>query len=158
MDDEEEKTMDLTPYLARKDEKPLDFIVPDGGFCKVFRTIGCIGDSLSSGEFQSCDEHGGDGFHDYYEYSWGQFMAREVGIKVYNFSKGGMTAKEYMESYAASQGFWSEDKVCQAYIIALGVNDVLNQGQKIGSVNDINLQIMYEKNLCRLLWANYSTA
>ena len=37
-------------YIAEK-EKPLDRILNDGGFCGIFRTIACIGDSLSSGEF-----------------------------------------------------------------------------------------------------------
>lgn len=77
--------MDIKKYMAIEGEKPLDNIVSDGGFCKIFRTIGCIGDSLSSGEFQSLNQHGQVGYHDYYEYSWGQFMAREAGVKVYNF-------------------------------------------------------------------------
>ena len=32
--------------------------------------IGCIGDSLSSGEFESLDEAGNRGYHDMFEYSW----------------------------------------------------------------------------------------
>ena len=40
------------------DEKPLDRIVTDGGFCSIFRTIACIGDSLSSGEMESTREDG----------------------------------------------------------------------------------------------------
>ena len=34
-------------------EKPLDQLILNGGFCGIFRTIACIGDSLSSGEFES---------------------------------------------------------------------------------------------------------
>ncbi len=132
--------MDLRPYIKNEGEKPLDNIVPDGGFFKIFRTVGCIGDSLSSGEFESCDEHGDSGYHDMFEYSWGQFMAREAGVKVYNFSRGGMSAREYMEGFADANKFWDEDKLCQAYIIALGVNDLFNQGQEIGSINDIKLE------------------
>ena len=41
--------MDISQFISREGEKPLDYIVPDGGFCKIFRTIGFIGDSLSSG-------------------------------------------------------------------------------------------------------------
>ena len=37
---------------------PLETLVKDGGFVGIFRTIGCIGDSLSSGEFQSTKEDG----------------------------------------------------------------------------------------------------
>ena len=132
--------MDLTTYIKKEGEKPLDNIVPDGGFCKIFRTICCIGDSLSSGEFQSSDINGNPGYHDYYEYSWGQYMAREAGVRVYNFSRGGMTAEEYIESFADKKGFWDEDKTCQAYIIALGVNDLIGRKQELGSISDIKLE------------------
>ena len=49
--------MDMSRFYASENEKPLDRIVDDGGFCKIFRTIGVIGDSLSSGEFESVSEH-----------------------------------------------------------------------------------------------------
>lgn len=131
--------MNIEEFLHLSDnEKPLDRIVTDGGFTGVFRTIGCIGDSLSSGEFESMDEEGNRGYHDCFEYSWGQYIARSAGCTVYNFSRGGMSAKEYMESFAENNNYWAEDKLCQAYIIALGVNDLLNQGQALGSVDDIN--------------------
>lgn len=106
------------------EEKPLDRIVTDGGFCSIFRTIACIGDSLSSGELESTKEDGTHRYHDFFEYSWGQHIARSCGSRVYNFSRGGMTAKEYAESFADQHGYWGRDKLAQAYIIALGVNDI----------------------------------
>ena len=41
----------MNPYEAfeRVDEKPLDYLVSDGGFSRIFRRLVCIGDSLSSG-------------------------------------------------------------------------------------------------------------
>ncbi|MBO7519286.1 MAG: SGNH/GDSL hydrolase family protein, partial [Clostridia bacterium] len=81
--------MNIEELLNAKDERPLDNIVFDGGYARVFRTRGCIGDSLSSGEYESFDENGKTGYHDYFEYSWGQYMARNAGIKVFNFSRGG---------------------------------------------------------------------
>ena len=51
---------------------------------------------------------------------------------------GGMTAKVYMESFAQEKGFWNPELACQAYVIALGVNDVINRGMEIGSVSDID--------------------
>ena len=137
--------MDWKQILGNEEEKPLERLVFDGGFCRVFRTIGCIGDSLSSGEFESLDEEGNKQYHDCYEYSWGQYLARNTGCKVYNFSRGGMTAKEYWESFADWNGFWNQDKLCQAYIIALGVNDLIGQKQEMGSLEDINLTD-YRKN------------
>lgn len=127
--------MNIYEYIKiDKNEKPLDRMVNDGGMCAIFRTIACIGDSLASGEFEA-DDHG----HDLYEYSWGQFLARSCGCKVYNFSKGGMTAKRYNESFADENGYYSPDLAAQAYIISLGTNDVCNNGQPIGKITDIDV-------------------
>ena len=59
--------MDITKFYPNPEEKPLDNLVSDGGFCGIFQTIGCIGDSLSSGEFESKDNEGVVGYHDFYE-------------------------------------------------------------------------------------------
>ena len=123
-----------------KDEKPLERIPADGGYCAIFRTIGCVGDSLSSGEFEGTDEKGERTYHDMFEYSWGQFLARMTGSKVYNFSRGGMSAKEYCESFGEANDFWNPDKACEAYIVALGVNDIsaiAGGDLEFGSMEDI---------------------
>lgn len=115
--------------------------IPNGGFCAIFRRIGCIGDSLSSGEFES-QINGIKGYHDYYEYSWGQYIARACGSTVYNFSRGGLTAKEFLEKMHEDQlNIFDAGRKCQAYIIALGYNDmsaVLRGELEFGSVNDID--------------------
>lgn len=121
-----------------QDEKPLDRFVEGYSNTSIFRTIGFIGDSLSSGEMESRDEDGKPGYHDYYEYSWGQYIARKNGLKAYNFSRGGMVAKHYMEEFAEANGYWNPELACQAYVIALGINDVINRGMEIGSVADID--------------------
>ena len=132
--------MNLEEYLTLdENEKPFDRMVTNGGFTGIFRTIGCIGDSLSSGEFESLDAEGKKGYHDYFDYSWGQYLAREAGCTVYNFSRGGMTAKEYCDSFALKNDFWNPAKKCHAYIIALGVNDICNRHQPIGDIGDIDL-------------------
>lgn len=127
--------MDISKFFD-KSEKPLDNLISDGGFCGIFRTIGVVGDSLSSGEFEALSEQGVQAYHDFYEYSWGQYMARAIGCKVYNFSKGGMTAKEFCESFGEKCGAWSYDNLCQAYIIALGCNDK-NSTPEVGSVEQM---------------------
>ncbi len=129
--------MDMREFLPNPNEKPLDRLPADGGYTSIFRTIACIGDSLSSGEFESRDEEGGVGYHDLFEYSWGQFIARATGAKVYNFSRGGMTAKNYMTEFAESRGFWAPELAAQAYIIAMGVNDL--RCIEVGSIDDIDL-------------------
>lgn len=121
-----------------KNEKPLDRLVNGYSHTSVFRTMAFVGDSLSSGEFETRDENGNPGYHDLYEYSWGQYIARNNGLKAYNFSRGGMTAKEYVESFAEANGLWDKEKACQAYVIALGVNDVYNMGMEIGGIEDID--------------------
>lgn len=122
-----------------ENEKPLDR--PAGVYSNtaVFRTMAFIGDSLSSGEFETRDKDGNPGYHDLFEYSWGQYIARKNGLKAYNFSRGGMTAKEYMESFAEEKGFWDKEKACQCYVIALGVNDLLGRSNmELGSIEDID--------------------
>lgn len=130
--------MNLADFLPIENERPLEKLVTDGGYCAVLRTVGCIGDSLSSGEFVSLGEDRINHYHDCYDYSWGQFLARMAGNKVYNFSRGGMTAKHFAEHFGAECGCFTADNACQGYIIALGVNDLVYQGFAVGSAADIH--------------------
>ena len=146
--------MNIYEYIAiSENEKPLDNIVNDGGMCAIFRTIACVGDSLASGEFESLDDEGNVGYHDMYEYSWGQFIGRSCGSKVYNFSEGGMTARYYNEYFAESNDFWNADKASQAYIVEMGANDVLNDRQEMGTLDDIDLND-YNKNAKKRIFAH----
>ncbi len=131
--------MDITKYYAKEGELPLDNILDDGGFTSIFRSIACIGDSLSSGELESTKEDGSSGYHDYYDISWGQYISRAAGVPVLNFSRGGMTAKEYIESWGENNGVWDKDKACQAYIFALGVNDLICHIMDMGTADDVSL-------------------
>lgn len=120
-------------------EKPLDKLVGSYSNTAIFRTMAFIGDSLSSGEFETRDEEGNPKWKDFFEYSWGQYIARKNGLKAYNFSRGGMTTKEYVETFAKERGFLDKDKACQAYVIALGVNDIFGWKMEIGSTADIDI-------------------
>lgn len=125
--------------LYNENEKPLDKLVDGYSHTSVFRTIAFIGDSLSSGEFETRDAEGKPGYHDMFEYSWGQYIARKNGLKAYNFSRGGMTTAQYMlEGFAESRGYFDKELACQAYVIALGVNDLYGRNMEIGSVSDID--------------------
>lgn len=121
-------------------ENPIATIKSDGGYTAIFRTIGFIGDSLSSGEHESLT-NGVKAFHDYYEYSWGQFIARTCGLKAYNFSKGGLTAKSFFD-LARYQSVFDKCNKCQAYVIALGVNDVSHMDEiypdGFGTMDDVD--------------------
>lgn len=121
-------------------ENPIATIVPDGGYTAIFRTLAVIGDSLASGEHESTDENGVKGFHDYYEYSWGQFIARKCGINVINMSRGGLTARAF-HLFAQDKGYFTLEKACQGYLIGLGVNDStqMQQGDlSFGQISDID--------------------
>jgi len=130
--------MDWDKEFGEKNEKPLDKFADGISNTAIFRSIAFIGDSLSSGEFETVDSDGNTHYHDLYEYSWGQFIARKNGLKAYNFSRGGMTAKEYLENFADEKGFWDKEKSCQAYVIALGAND-LNGVLPVGNIEDIDV-------------------
>ena len=41
--------MNIKNFMKIDNEKPLDNFVINGGLCSIFKTIGGIGDSLSSG-------------------------------------------------------------------------------------------------------------
>ena len=135
--------MNINEYIksmmgADTSEKPLDRMIDGGGLTSIFRTIAVVGDSLSSGEFEGTVKGTAKkSYHDMFDYSWGQYIAREAGCTVYNFSRGGMTAKEYMRNFANSQSMFDVKKAAQAYIIALGVNDIINQKQEIGKLGDM---------------------
>lgn len=122
------------------EENPLQNLVADGGFTSIFRTIGCIGDSLSSGEHENVSASGVREYYDYYEYSWGQFLARKCGLTAYNFSVGGLTAKDFHDLARYKKTFTPEN-ACQAYIIALGVNDitsVVSGNAELGDLSDVD--------------------
>lgn len=130
-----------------KSENPLEKLLDDGGFAAIFRRIACVGDSLASGEFEALKEDGSHSYHDFYEYSWGQFIARMTGAEVFNFSRGGMTANWFMTGFADVCGAWEQSKACQAYVIALGVNDLLNRGRELGSFDDVDFENFRNNNL-----------
>lgn len=125
-------------FEVAENEKPFDREIRNGGYFSIFRTVACVGDSLSSGEIEIV-KPGGTIYLDQFEQSWGQYLGRLCGQKVYNFSRGGMTASEYCDGFADANGFWNTDKAAQAYIIALGVNDLLNMRQEVGSTADIDI-------------------
>ena len=65
-------------------DRPFEQKPYGGGSCAIFRKIACVGDSLASGELEIVrgEERS---YLDLYDYSWGQFLGRMTGAKVYNF-------------------------------------------------------------------------
>lgn len=129
----------------------LDNLILDGGYTAILRSIGCIGDSLSSGEHEFTKPDGTKGYYDLYEHSWGQYLARKCGVKVQNFSCGGLTALGFNQYQAYNKSF-NVDKLCYSYVLALGVNDLnppfFERDYKeygFGSIDDIDFED-YNKN------------
>ncbi|MBQ7475369.1 MAG: SGNH/GDSL hydrolase family protein [Clostridia bacterium] len=123
-------------YLFDPSEKPLDRMTECGGFSGIFRRIGCIGDSLAAGEFESKRADGSTGFHDMLTYSWGSYIGRDTGADIVNMGRDLMTAEEFVTSYGDSMKFFDPAAACQAYIVALGVNDLFTKGGELGSIAD----------------------
>ena len=130
--------MDISEFVMNENEKPLDRLVSDGGFCSIFRKIAVVGDSLSSGEFETFNEDGTKCYTDLFEHSWGQYLARMCGSKCYNFSRGGMTAMEFCQSWGEQNNAFDESKKVDAYIFALALNDHFGRGMETGDLTDIN--------------------
>lgn len=131
--------MNIYDIIPDKNEKPLDRLVEGYSNTSIFRKIAFIGDSLSSGEFETHVTGKDVGYYDMYEHSWGQYIARKNGLTAYNFSCGGMSTKGY-DSFADWHMMWSDDKAAQAYVIALGVNDIYNGAVKdFGSIDDVDV-------------------
>ena len=126
--------------LFNGDDLPLETIVHDGGMSKIFRTIGVIGDSLSSGAmtYSVAEEEYKQEIVNIYEYSWIQYMARFCGSTAYNFSVSGMGTDTFFSS-EYYEAMMDGEHLCQAYFIALGHNDY-NRKVAIGTPEDIDLE------------------
>ncbi|MBQ0111094.1 MAG: SGNH/GDSL hydrolase family protein [Oscillospiraceae bacterium] len=129
-------------YCTDENEKPLDNPVIGGGYVGILRKIAFIGDSLSSGEFEIYKETNNERVCiDNYDYSIGQYIAREAGITAYNFSVGGMHVRWYMDGFAQLRGYFNPELAANAYVIALGCNDfiLLERGDlEFGSIDDVH--------------------
>lgn len=118
-------------------DTPLERIRNDAGLMAIFRHVGCIGDSLASGEAVYKKNDGSTGGKDLFEYSWGQYLARMTGNTYYNWSRGGLRCDTFLSSSMAVECFDGEHK-CEAYVIGLGQNEN-NKKYTIGTAADIDM-------------------
>lgn len=119
-----------TPWKSESTE--IEKIKPS---ISLFQNIGIIGDSYASGELYV------DGnYIDHYDISWGQILARKNGIKAINFSKGGLTTRDWLADDHGLSLLSSSDPQ-DLYLIALGINDYSKLGDAyLGVENDVNTQ------------------
>jgi len=135
------------------EQNPIAKISQNPGLCSIFHHWGFIGDSLCSGELEYTTPDGNTGYWDCYEYAWGTRMCAIMGVEGEVFSKGGETAKGWIENYWDSNNNklqnCAKDNPKQAYIIALGANDAnpaFEGTYDLGNVEtDVNMED-YNKN------------
>lgn len=102
-------------------ENPLAVTKETPGYTAIFRKMGVIGGSMSSGAHS---HRGTTGDGNLYEFSTLQFMARMCGSEGFNFSEGGMSARVWVNH--TSRGGASPlflNNACDFYLIQLGNND-----------------------------------
>ena len=125
-----------TPWQKSLSDKDLPSNIDTEPFqpsVALFEKIGVIGDSYSSGEIYP------DGVKaDKYNLSWGQIMARKNGVTCTNFSKGGLTTRNWLtDEMGLSKLNNSEPQ--NLYYINLGINDNSKLGTAyLGSESDID--------------------
>ena len=106
------------------------------GLLGSFMSVGVIGDSLASGQGRV---NSMSDYKDFYDQSWPQVVARDLGITVHNFTKSGLTTRTWLSDPMgyplASDG---EHKV-QCYIVGLGANDVGLGSEYLGSRDDVHV-------------------
>ena len=98
-----------------------------------FMKFGVIGDSLSVGYI-------GDGVTERNpEYSWGRILSRRIGNICQLFAKAGTTTKDWFTDPYCYTEFIKPQNMCQAYVVAIGTNDVINSSFPVGTTADIDL-------------------
>ncbi len=140
--------------MLRQDDWPLETIIENGGMAKIFRVIGVVGDSLSSGAmtYKPSGEESKSKNANMYEYSWIQYMARYCGSTAYNFSVSGMGTDTFFDSKYYDL-MMDGEHLCQAYFIALGHNDY-NRSVPVGTLEDVDLENW--KNNAATFTGNYA--
>ena len=100
----------------------------------MFRNIGIVGDSLSSGEIAYSDESGNH-YVDRFDSSWLSIIGRNNGVNVSHYSQGGMTTKAWLENAGNKKTSLLADDSKNAYFVALGTNDIY-ESYPLGNVSD----------------------
>lgn len=128
-------------------ESPLSGLSENGGYVRTFEKIACIGDSLTAGNL----DYNGDSFGEYVNdfTSYPLNIARMTGNTVYKLGRGGATAvnsntaireNHSWLNIAESNSWLNDEHKANAYIIALGTNDIGYYGSFTGDVStDIDI-------------------
>lgn len=122
------------------DDKPADVPlatpVVGGGLTNIFDKIFCIGDSLTRGALEGVDVPP-EKWDNELLYSYPKQLERTLGNTVYNEGRSGSTAKSWYNELGNRLDI--SEQYSNAYIIALGTNDIATEGSFTGSISDINV-------------------
>ena len=122
------------------DDKPADVPlatpVVGGGLTNIFDKIFCIGDSLTRGALEGADVPP-EKWDNELLYSYPKQLQRTLGNTVYNEGRSGSTAKSWYNELGTRLDI--SEYYSNAYIIALGTNDIATEGSFTGSISDINV-------------------
>ena len=121
------KTKDYQFSLSSFKKTSFDYML-------MMKTIGVIGDSLASGEI-AYTEGGTDHYVDRYDGSWLSEICRTIGATPTHYSRGGMTAKAWLEDAGSYKSQLQTDGALNAYYLALGTNDI-SESYPIGTTAD----------------------
>ena len=163
---------------------PCQNIIKDGGMMRIFKKIGVVGDSLSSGAMAQLRDEDGQVIEtpedeevitDSVWWSWIQYIARTCGSTGCNFSQGGLRAsslrKSVRQSNDSAQAIFrrltgldindenrNDAEKCELYFIALGHNDrnrrMKESGYLVSADNDIDFE--NEENNADTYRGNYA--
>jgi len=136
-----------------KSDNPLFPTLYDGGLTRIFKSIVCIGDSLTGGVIahKVYDTDGttlkNNESTSFPDYSYPTYMARSLGSNVMSFGYGGRTAanKHSLDTTDTHSWFyWGrtvkgewlnvEENKADCYIVALGTNDIAVYGSFSGDL------------------------
>lgn len=142
----------ISNIVSLDDTNPLGKIIENGGLCGIFKSIACVGDSLTQGVFDRTNDTSLD-FEATNYYAYPSVLGRLTGSKIYNLGNAGATASDSEQAkndwhswlQTANQKNWySDDYKAVAYIISIGTNDIGYYGSFSGNadtdidVNDYN--------------------
>ena len=123
----------------------MDILLEGGGYTSSFGRIAYIGDSLTNG---NCDYNiGGSGEYVNDSTSYPSIVSRICGNIAHKMARGGSTAAVIDSSSWLTRAdrpdldWWNDSNISDAYIIALGTNDLSKYGEFSGNVNtdiDVN--------------------
>lgn len=127
--------VDWVKWPRQPENIDVNDIIRKQNLTAIFQSIGVIGDSLASGQGRVND---GSHFRDFYDYSWPQYLKKQLQNEVYNFTQSGLTTRSWLTSAMGYPLMSDGQHKCQSYIIALGANDI-GLTDYLGTPADINL-------------------